>query len=77
MVSANADEPKIRKRKDYKMAKYSVSFKVNCEDYLIADEKVFFEGLEYDLKDLIKVAVLPTLNLELIPLTFEVKRSRN
>jgi hypothetical protein len=58
------------------MAKYSVSFKVNCEDYLIADEKDFFNGLEASLKDLIKVAVLPTLSLDLVPLTFEVKRAR-
>ena len=59
------------------MAKYTVSFKVNCDNYLIADEKEFFQGLEYSLKDLIQVAVLPTLNLELVPLTFEVKRARN
>lgn len=58
------------------MAKYTVSFKVNCEDYLIADEKDFFNGLEASLKDLIKVAVLPTLSLDLIPLSFEVRRSR-
>lgn len=59
------------------MAKYTVSFKVNCDDYLIANEKDFFNGLELDIKDLIQVAVLPTLNLELVPLTFEVKRARN
>lgn len=58
------------------MAKYTVSFKVNCDDYLIADEKDFYNGLEGDLLDLIKVAVLPTLNLDLVPLTFEVKRAR-
>lgn len=58
------------------MAKYTITFKVNCDDYLIADEKDFFNGLELDIKDLIEVAVLPTLNLDLVPLTFEVKRAR-
>jgi len=48
-----------------KMTKYTVSFMV--------------EGYELDeigLEDLIKVAVLPTLNLELVPVTFEVKKAR-
>ena len=58
------------------MAKYTVRFQVTCDDYLIADEKEFFQGLEYEIKDLIKVAVLPTLSLELVPLSFEVKRAR-
>ena len=62
------------------MARYSVSFKVSAEDYLIhlvgKTEKEFYEELEASLKDLLKVAVLPTLNLDLVPLTFEVKRSR-
>lgn len=48
--------------------KHTISFKV--EDY----EGLAFD--EYALKDLIKNIVLPTLNLELVPLTFEAKKSR-
>jgi hypothetical protein len=59
------------------MAKYTVNFKVNCDDYLIADKELFFQGLEADLKDLIKVSVLPALNLDLVPLTFEVRKARS
>jgi hypothetical protein len=58
------------------MAKYTVTFKVKCDDYLIADEKEFFNHLPSELKDLLKVSVLPALNLEMVPLTFEVRRSR-
>lgn len=54
--------------------KFTVSFKVELnENYTLRDGK---QGLEIDLEDLIKVAVLPTLNLDLVPLTFEVKRAR-
>jgi hypothetical protein len=52
------------------MAKYTVSFKV---DAFLVDPTT----LETAIEDLIKVAVLPTLNLELVPLTFEVKKARN
>lgn len=62
------------------MPKYTVSFKVSSEHYLIRlvgkTEKEFFQELENSLEDLLKVAVLPTLNLTLEPLTFEVKRAR-
>jgi hypothetical protein len=62
------------------MPKYTVSFKVSSEDYLIRlvgkSEKEFFQDIENSLEDLLKVAVLPTLNLTLEPLTFEVKRAR-
>ena len=52
------------------MAKYTVKFQI--EAYLVDLPK-----LEADIEDLIKVAVLPTLNLDLVPLTFEVKKARN
>lgn len=62
------------------MPRYTVTFKVSSEDYLIRlvgkSEKEFFKEMEYSLKDLLKVAVLPTLNLTLEPLSFEVKRAR-
>ena len=51
------------------MAKYTVKFQV--EGFLVDPTE-----LEASIKDLIKVAVLPTLNLELVPLTFEVKKAR-
>lgn len=51
------------------MAKYTVKFQVECDPAL-------FAGLERDIEDLLKVAVLPTLSLELVPLTFEVKKAR-
>jgi hypothetical protein len=52
------------------MAKYTVKFKVDA--FLVDPTR-----LEAEIKDLIQVAVLPTLNLELVPLTFEVKKARN
>jgi hypothetical protein len=62
------------------MPKYTVSFKVSSEDYLIRlvgkTEKEFFQDIENSLEDLLKVSVLPTLNLRLEPLSFEVKRAR-
>lgn len=62
------------------MPKYTVSFKVSSEDYLMRlvgkTEKEFFQDIENSLEDLLKVAVLPTLNLTLEPLSFEVKRAR-
>jgi hypothetical protein len=53
------------------MKKYTVQFKV------ISESNVGVEDVEYYLKDLINKSVLPALNLELVPLTFEVKVSRN
>jgi hypothetical protein len=47
------------------MTKYTVSFKVEG-----------YELDQYALEDLLKVAVLPTLNLELVPVSFEVKKAR-
>lgn len=54
------------------MAKYTVSFKVEIDDSLAPSTQL----LEFDIKDLISVAVLPTLNLSLVPVTFEVKKAR-
>jgi len=47
------------------MTKYTVSFKVEGNKLD-----------QYGLEDLIKVAVLPALNLELVPVSFDVKKSR-
>lgn len=56
------------------MTRFTITFKVDLDsNYALGEDK---ERLEVDLKDLIKVAVLPTLNLDLVPLTFEVKRAR-
>ena len=57
------------RQENKRMAKYTVRFQIECEEGL-------FNGLERDILDLLKVAVLPTLNLELVPLTFEVKKTR-
>ena len=59
------------------MAKYTVSFKVECDDYLIHDQKEFFENVGFGIQDLLESAVLPVLNLSLVPVTFEVKKARN
>lgn len=58
------------------MAKYTVKFKIDTEYRYIGKNLSDAEILEIELKDLIEVAVLPTLNLQLIPLTFEVKKAR-
>jgi hypothetical protein len=54
------------------MAKYTVSFKVEIDDSLATSTQL----LEFDIKDLITTAVLPTLGLSLVPVTFEVKKAR-
>lgn len=59
------------------MPKYTVKFKVDTEFRYRGKMFSETEVLEMELKDLIKVAVLPTLDLELVPLTFEVKKARN
>lgn len=53
------------------MKKYTVRFKV------ISDTNSNVNDVEYYLKDLMNTSILPALNLELVPLTFEVKVSRN
>jgi hypothetical protein len=64
------------------MAKYTVSFKVETEFHyqLKGDGAKRFsdaEVLEIELKDLIQTSVLPALDLNLVPLTFTVKKARN
>ena len=54
------------------MKNYTVSFKVTASEY----NSDSLEDLEYYLKDLLNKAVFPALNLELVPLTFTVKRAR-
>ena len=56
-----------------KKNKYTVRFQVELDSSNIYK----IEMMEFDLKDLIQSAVLPALNLELIPLTFEVKKARS
>jgi hypothetical protein len=53
------------------MKKLSISFKVEVED----GEPML--NYEYFLKDLLETSVLPALSSSLVPLTLEVKKSRN
>ena len=54
------------------MKKYTVTFKVTASEF----NSDSLEDLEYYLKDLLNKAVFPALNLELVPLSFEVKKAR-
>ena len=54
------------------MKKYTVTFQVTASEY----NSDSLEDYEYYLKDLINKAVFPALNLELVPLTFTVKKAR-
>lgn len=56
--------------------KYTVKFQIETDSRFVNRNLNETEILEMEIKDLLQVAVLPTLNLELVPLTFEVKRSR-
>jgi len=53
------------------MKKYTVTFQITME------EPTAIQMIEWDLKDLITTAVLPTIGAELAPLTFTVKKARN
>jgi hypothetical protein len=55
------------------MATFTVTFKVSHS----LERDILTNGQAIGLEDLIQSAVLPALNLELVPLTFEVKRARN
>lgn len=57
---------------EMKIKKYSVTFRVQTP----INGKNTAEALEVYLKDLLTSSVLPALNLELIPLTLEVKKAR-
>jgi hypothetical protein len=52
--------------------KYTVTFQVTASEY----NSDSLEDYEYYLKDLLNKAVFPALNLELVPLTFTVKKAR-
>jgi hypothetical protein len=52
--------------------KYSISFQVSESDFIHTTA----EDLEYYLKDLLTKSVLPALNIDLVPLSFEVKKAR-
>jgi len=54
------------------MKKYTVTFQI--ED--LQERNIVTNGQAIGLEDLIKSTVLPALNLELVPLTFEVKKAR-
>jgi hypothetical protein len=51
------------------MNKYTVTFQVETEEAMT-------NGQVISIEDLIEVAVLPTVKLGLVPLTFEVKKAR-
>ena len=53
--------------------KYSVTFRIKDISTNIADDSV---DLEMYLRDLLVKSVLPTLGMELVPLTLEVKKAR-
>lgn len=61
------------------MAKYTVSFKVDTEFHYRSNSNRNLsdaEVLEIEIKDLIQTSVLPALDLNLVPLTFTVKKAR-
>lgn len=51
---------------------YTVTFKIEMPHAVATPSLV-----EYEIKDLLKVAVLPAIGGELVPLTFTVKNARN
>jgi hypothetical protein len=52
------------------MAKYTIKFQI--------EGNINFPHLALNtLEDLLKVAVLPVVNAELVPLTIEIKKARN
>jgi hypothetical protein len=55
------------------MPKYTVKFKINTLNVSKDDA----ENLEYHLHDLLMTSVLPALNCELVPVTFEVRKARS
>jgi hypothetical protein len=61
------------RRQENTVKKYTVTFQVTASEY----NSDSLEDYEYYLKDLLNKAVFPALNLELVPLTFTVKKARN
>ena len=56
------------------MPKFTVTFQVESADR--QDIALALRVLENELKDSLNVAVLPVLDLELVPLSFTVKKAR-
>jgi hypothetical protein len=49
--------------------KYTVKFQITLP-------LIDTAGIEYSLEDLLKVSVLPALNAEIVPLSFEIKKAK-
>jgi len=56
------------------MPKFTVTFQVESADR--QDIALALRVLENELKDSLNVAVLPVLDLELVPLSFTIRKSR-
>lgn len=56
-----------------KKAKATIRFQVELDP----DQYLTTNSLEVALQDLLKKAIFPTLNVELVPLSFEVKKARS
>ena len=54
--------------------KVTIRFQLELNPY--GGEEATLQGVEYGLLDLLKSAVLPALNVELVPLSYEVKKAR-
>ena len=54
------------------MKKYTVTFQIEKEDH----EATAPVMVEWELKDLLQVSVLPAINAQLVPLSFTVKNAR-
>lgn len=57
-----------------KSEKVTVRFQLELNPY--GGEEATLQGVEVYLLDLLKKAVLPALNVELVPLSYEVKKAR-
>jgi hypothetical protein len=55
------------------MKKATVKFQVEINDF----NEYTADSLEAALRDLLKKAVLPALNVELVPLSLDVKKARS
>jgi len=54
------------------MKKYTVTFQIEKEDHEVVAPMM----VEWELKDLLQVSVLPAINARLVPLSFTVKNAR-
>jgi hypothetical protein len=72
--SAVSGKSLSHKKKDKKeMKKATVKFQVEINDF----NEYTADSLEAALRDLLKKAVLPALNVELVPLSLDVKKARS